>query len=90
MATLTLTNHLRLFDEVFEFLTNLKPDDPPVISHGEILFRKILAYGINKDFLGYIYTGDSNEEIFLHSLNITFQGSIKMERSTRKQSDCSL
>ena len=57
MATLTLTNHLRLFDEVFEFLTNLQPDDPPVISDGEILFRKILAYGINKDFVSYIYTG---------------------------------
>ena len=90
MATLTLANHLRLFDEVFEFLTNLKPDDPPVISDGEILFPKILAYDINKDFLSYIYTGDSNEEIFLHSLNITFQGSIKMERNTRNHSDWSL
>lgn len=90
MATLTLTNHLRLFDEVFEFLANLKPVDPPVISDGEILFPKILAYDINKDFLSYIYTGDSNQEIFLHSLNITFQVSIKMERNTRNQSDCSL
>ena len=85
MATLTLTNHLRLSDEVFEFLANLKPDDPPVISDGEIL-----AYDINKDFLSYIYTGDSNEDIFLHSLSITFQGSIKMERNTRNHSDCSL
>ena len=90
MATLTLTNHLRLLDQVLEFLTNFKPDDPPVISDGEILFPKILAYDINKDFLSYIYTGDSNEEIFLHSLNITFEGSIKMERNTRNQSDCSL
>ena len=69
----TLANHLRVFYETFEFLTNLEPaDDSPIISDGEIIFPEIPVYDINKDFWSYIYTGGSNEETFLNSLNITF------------------
>ena len=74
----TLANHLRVFNENFEFLANLQPaDDSPVISDGEIIFHEIPAYDINKDFWSYIYTGDSNEETFLNPLNITFQDCVK-------------
>ena len=38
----------------------------------------------------YIYTRDSNDEIFLNSLNITFQDCVKIENGTRNQSDCSV
>ena len=85
----TLANHLRVFDETFEFLTNLEPaDDSPIISDGEIVFPEIPVYDINKDFWSYIYTGGSNEETFLNSLNITFQDCVKIEKDTRY--DCSL
>ena len=87
----TLANHVCVFDETFEFLANLEPaDDSPVISDGEIIFPEIPAYDIIKDFWSYIYTGDSNEETFLNSLNITFQDCVKIEKDTRNQSDCSL
>ena len=87
----TLANHLRVFYETFAFLNNLEPaDDSPVISDGEIIFPEIPAYNINKDFWSYIYTGDSNEETFLNSRNITFQDCVKIEKDTRNQSDCSL
>ena len=47
----TLANHLRLFDEIFDFLANAEPaDDSSIISDVEIIFPKIPAYGINKDF----------------------------------------
>ena len=79
---------MRVFDETFEILANLEPaGDSPVISDGEIIFPKIPAHDINKDFWSYIYTGDSNEETFLNSLNITFQDCVKIEKDTR--SDCS-
>ena len=79
----TLANHLRVFDETFEFLANLEPaDDSPVIGDVEIIFPEIPAYNINKDFWSYIYTGDSNEETFLNSLNITFQDCVKIEKNT--------
>ena len=43
----TLANHLRVFDETSEFLSNLEPeDDSPVISDGEMIFPEILAYDI--------------------------------------------
>ena len=84
----TLANHLRVLDETFEFLAYL---EPAVISDGEIIFSKIPAYNINKNFWSYIYTGDNNEETFLNSLNITtFQDCVKIEKDTRNQSDCSL
>ena len=87
----TLANHLRVFDETFDFLANLEPaNDSPVISDGEIIFPEIPAYDINKDFWGYIYTGDSKEETFLNSLNIAFQDCVKIEKDTRNQSDSSL
>ena len=87
----TLANHLRIFDETFEFLANLEPaDDSPVISDGEIIFPEIPAYDIKKDFWCYIYPGDSNKETFLNSLNVTFQDCVKIETNTRNQSDCSL
>ena len=41
-------------------------------------------------FLSYIYTGDSNKETFLNSLNITFQDCVKIGKDTRSQSDCYL
>ena len=86
----TLANHLHVFDETFEFLANLEPaDDSPIISDGEI-FPEFPAHDINKDFWSYIYTEDSNEDIFLNSLNITFQDCVKIEKYTRNQSDCSL
>ena len=51
----TLDNHLRVFDENFEFLPNLEPaDDSTVISYGEIIFLEIPAYDIKKDFWSYI------------------------------------
>ena len=93
MATLrTLANYLRVADDTFVFLANLElaADDSPVNSDGEIIFPEIPAYDINKDFWSYIYTGDSNEETFLSSLNITFQDCNKIEKDTRNQSDCSL
>ena len=66
----TLANHLRVFDETFEFLANLEPaDDSPIISDGETILPEIPTYDINKDFWSYIYNGDSNEETFLNSLN---------------------
>ena len=72
-------------------MENLEPaDDSRVISDGEIIFPEILAYHNNKDFWSYIYTGDSNEETFLNSLNIIFQNCVKIEKDTRKQSECSL
>ena len=87
----TLANHLRVFDETFEFLASLEPeDDSPVISDAEIIFPEIPGYDINKDFWSYIYTGGSNEETFLNSLNITFEDCVKSEKDTRNQSDCSL
>ena len=87
---LTLANHF-VSDETFEFLVNLEPaDDSSVISDGEIIFPEIPAYDINKDFWSYIYHGDSNEETFLNSLDITFQDCVKIEKDTRNQSDCSL
>ena len=47
----TLANHLRAFDETFEFLANLEPVyDSPVISDGETIFPEIPAYDINKVF----------------------------------------
>ena len=86
-----LTNHLRAFDETFEFLGNLElTEDSPVISYSEIIFPEIPAYVINKDFWSYIYTGDSNEKNFLNSLNIIFQDCVKIENDTRNHSDCSL
>ena len=88
---LTLANHSRVFDESFEFLANLEPaDDSLDISDGEIIFPEIPAYDINEDFWSYIYTGDSNAETFLNSLNITFQDCVKIEKDTRNQSECSL
>ena len=40
----TLANHLRAFDETFEFLVNLEPaDDSPVITDGETIFPEIPA-----------------------------------------------
>ena len=88
----TLANQLRVFlMKLLIFLANFKPaDDSPVISDGEIIFPEIPAYDINKDFWSYVYTGDSNEETFLNSLNITFQDCVKIEKDTRNQSDCSL
>ena len=87
----TLANHLRLFDETFDFLANAEPaDDSSIISDVEIIFPKIPAYGINKDFWSYIYNGGSNEETFLNSLNLTLQDCVKAEKDTRNQSDCSL
>ena len=72
-------------------MVNLEPaDDSPVNSDCEIIFPEIPAYYINKDFRSYIYTGDSNEEPFLNSLNITFQDFVKIEKDTRNLSDCSL
>ena len=72
-------------------MANLEPaDDSPVINDGEIIFPEIPGYKINKDFWSYIYTGDSNEETFLNSLNITFQDCVQIEIDTRNQSDCSL
>ena len=86
----TLANHLRVFDESLEFLANLEPaDDSPVICDGEIIFPEIPAYDVNKDFWSCIYTGDSNEEAFLNSLNITFQDCVKIEKDIRNQIDCS-
>ena len=83
-----LTNHLRAFDETFEFLGNLEPtEDSPVISYSEIIFPEIQAYVVNKDFWSYIYTGDSNEKNFLNSLNIIFQDCVKIESDTRNHSD---
>ena len=74
----TLSNHLCIFDKTFEFLANLEPtDDSLVLSDGEIIFPEILAFDINKYFCIYIFAGDSNEETFLNSLNITFQYSVK-------------
>ena len=52
-------------------------------------FPEIPAYNIDKGFWSYIYTGDSNEETFLNSLNITFQDCVKIEKDTRNQSDFS-
>ena len=87
-----LANHLRVFDETFEFLANLEPtaDDSPVNSDGVIIFLEIPPYDVNKDFWSYIYAGDSNKETFLNSLNITFQDCVKIKNDTRNQSDCSL
>ena len=86
-----LANHLRVFDETFEFLANLElADDSPVISDGEIKFPEIPAYDINKDFWSYIYTGDSNKKPFLITVHVTFQDCVKSEKDTRNQSDCSL
>ena len=49
-------NHVRVFDETFEFLANLEPVyDPPVISDREIKFLKIPAYDIKKDIWSYIF-----------------------------------
>ena len=79
----TLANHLRVFDETFDFLANLEPaNDSPVISDDEIIFPEIPAYDIN--------IGDSKEETFLNSLNIAFQDCVKIEKDTRNQSDSSL
>ena len=87
----TLANYLRVFDETFVILANLEAAyDSFVISHGELIFSQISACNIIKDFWNYIYTGDSNEEIFLGSLNITFQNCVKIEKDTRNWSDCSL
>ena len=87
----TLANHLRVFDVTFKFLANLEPaDDSPIISDGEIIFSEIPAYNINKDFWSYIYSGDSNEETFINSLNIAFQDCVKIEKDTRNQSVSSL
>ena len=69
----TLANHLRVFDETFEFLANLEPrDHSPVTNDGEIIFPENSAYDTNKNFWSYIYTRDSNEETCLNTLNITF------------------
>ena len=47
----TLDNHLRVFDENFEFLPNLEPaNDLPVISYGEIIILEIPAYVLIKIF----------------------------------------
>ena len=87
----TLANHLGVFDETFEFLADLEPeDDSPVINDGEIIFPEIPAYDINKDFWSYIYTGDSHKKTFSNSSNITFQDCVKVEKDTRNQSDFSL
>ena len=87
----TLSNHLCVFDKTSEFLANLEPtDDSLVLSDGEIIFPEILAFDINKCFCIYIFAGDSNEETFLNSLNITFQYSVKNLKYTRNQSHCSL
>ena len=86
----TPANHLRVFDQTFEFLADLEAAyDSPVISDGELIFPEILACNILKDFWNYIYNGDSNEEIFLSSLNITFQNCVKIEKDTKNRSDCS-
>ena len=92
MATLRLVQPKQTtYAETFEFLANLEPaDDSPIISDGEIIFPEIFAYHINKDFWSYVYTGDSNEETLLNSLNITFQDCVKIEKDTRSQCDCSL
>ena len=81
-----------MFHENFEFWPNLEPaDDSPVISYGEIIFLEISAHDVNKDFWSCIYTGDSNEQTFLSSLNsLIFQDCVKIEKHTRNQSDCSL
>ena len=51
----TLAKHLHAFYETFEFLANVEPaNDSSVISDGEIIFPKIPAYDINKDFWSYI------------------------------------
>ena len=71
-------------------ILNQQMIDSLVISDGEIIFPKIPAFDINKDFWSYIYTGDSIEEAFLNSLNITFQDCVKIENDRRNQSDCSL
>ena len=72
-------------------MANLEPaNDSPAIGDCEIIFPKIPAYDINKDFWGYSYTEDSKEETFLNSLNIAFQDCVKIEKDTRNQSDCSL
>ena len=75
----TLANHLRVFDETFEFLANLEAtDDSPFISDGEI----IPEFDINIDFWSYIYTGGSNGKTFFNSLNMNFQDCVKIEKGT--------
>ena len=72
-------------------MANLEPaNDSSVISDGEIIFPEILAFDINKEIWSYIYTGDSYEETFLNSLNVTFQDCVKIEKDTRNQNDFSL
>ena len=79
----TLANHLRVFDETFEFLANLEATDhSPFISDGEIIFPEIPEFDINIDFWSYIYTGDSNGKTFLNSLNMNFQDCVKIEKDT--------
>ena len=52
----TLANHLRVFNETFEFLANLEPADHSlVISDGEIKFPEIPAYDINRFLELYLY-----------------------------------
>ena len=87
----TLANRIRVFDETFDFLANLETgDSSPVISDGEIIFLKSQHTILIKIFWGYIYAGDSTEDTFLNSLNITFQDCVKIEKDRRNQSDCSL
>ena len=84
----TLANLMKLLS--VWLILNQQMIDSLVISDGEIIFPKIPAFDINKDFWSYIYTGDSIEEAFLNSLNITFQDCVKIENDRRNQSDFSL
>ena len=55
-----------------------------------MIFSEIPAYDINKDFWSYIYTGGSNKDTFLNSLNLNLLDCVKAEKDTRNQTDCSL
>ena len=64
-------------------MANLEATDhSPFISDGEIIFPEIPEFDINIDFWSYIYTGDSNGETFLNSLNMNFQDCVKIEKDT--------
>ena len=60
------------------------------ISDRDRMFYEIPAYDVNKDCLSYLYTRDGKEDSFLMLLSITSQNSMKLQKDTRSQSDCSL